>query len=395
MMLHVLAMASDCAECDALEKVAMESVYKSKELSVQKDLLTYLLSKTYTELSSKGSEEYSALVPSFFSGDAMNSQSKFELRKSELIKQYDLHYDAKSKEILIQKYANPIAVDNLFNCLMNCINNGSTPAILYFEKKKNNDSNYKLVFKVNLSGTQTYKVVSSSVINAKVGGISKDDLLAEDFQGYNGVTNFVITPIDTTIDSYCNLDIEIASQVYTLSAFIAGKALKVAPVNTSFFSDQKVSWVEGSKESKRNPKCSKSVPGSKVTFDEINGSLVIKSNTVNSCATAKYTSKWLPIKDGATNVVIDFSNNVFSKSSPNGNAAIITFDLVNQDGKLLARQQFKTSTSKPLKSIPSFSLKSPLESGKKVRIVVSVNDPWEGIQFTATIPKFRLIQYRL
>jgi hypothetical protein len=49
--------ASDCAECDALEKVAIESVYKSNEQSVQKDLLIYLFSKTYSEERKKGSEE--------------------------------------------------------------------------------------------------------------------------------------------------------------------------------------------------------------------------------------------------------------------------------------------------------------------------------------------------
>jgi hypothetical protein len=387
--------ASDCAECDALEKVAMESVYKSTEQSVQKDVLTYLFSKTYSEVSKKGSEEYNALVPGYFSGDAMSSQSKYELRKTELVKLYDLHYDAKSKEILIQKYANPVAVDNLFNCLMNCINNGSSPAILYFEKKKSPDYNYKLIFKVNLSGTQTYRVVSSSVINGKVGGQSKTELLNTDFLGYDGITNFVITPVDTTQDVYCNLDIEIASQVYNLSAFIPGKVLYIPPVNPPFFSDQRVTWTEGKKESKRNANCKNSVSTSKVTFDELNGSLVIKADLAKSCAAAKYTSKWLPVQDGATNVVLDFDNISFSKSSPKGNTTLMSIDLLDQDGKLLARQQFKTADNKPLNKIPSFTLKSSVEKGKKMRLIVSINDPWEAIQFKIGIPRYRLIQYKL
>jgi hypothetical protein len=36
---------SECAECDALEKVAIESVYKSTEQSFQKDLLFYFFPK--------------------------------------------------------------------------------------------------------------------------------------------------------------------------------------------------------------------------------------------------------------------------------------------------------------------------------------------------------------
>lgn len=67
-LLGSAVIASDCAECDALERVAMESVYKSKETSVVKDVLTYLLSKNYSEVSKSGSEEYNALVPGYFSG---------------------------------------------------------------------------------------------------------------------------------------------------------------------------------------------------------------------------------------------------------------------------------------------------------------------------------------
>jgi hypothetical protein len=393
-LLGSAVIASDCAECDALEKVAMESVYKSKETSVVKDVLTYLLSKNYSEVSKSGSEEYNALVPGYFSGGAMSSQSKYEQRKSELVKQYDLHFDSKSKEVLIQKYANPEAVDNLFNCLMNCINNGSSPAILYFEKKKSGDNNHKLIFRVNLSGKQTYTVVSSSVVNAKVGGVEKTELLAEDFVGYSGSTNFVITPIDSTQDMYCNLDIDIASQVYTLSAFVPGKTVYVPAPITPFFLDQRVSWSDGKRESARRVKCKNSVKGSKITFNELNGSLVVKADMGKSCATGKYTSKWLPVDEKATNIVIDFDNIKFSKSSPKGNATILTFDLVDEAGVLIARQQFKTADKKPLKSIPSFTLKGGVGMGKKYRLLVHVNDPWEGIQFSATVPKFRLIQYR-
>jgi hypothetical protein len=67
---------------------------------------------------------------------------------------------------------------------------------------------------------------------------------------------------------------------------------------------------------------------------------------------------------------------------------------MDEAGALIARQQFKTADKKPLKSIPSFTLKGGVVKGKKYRLVVRVNDPWEGIQFSATVPKFRLIQYR-